>query len=467
MKPRVTSRIVCIRRVALAVTAIGAVGCVTPTPVPDAENLIAEATRSSPPILFTPDDEPIDPSPAAPATLTREEAIRRAILGDARLQVLLAGVRVALADAEQARLLPNPILEIAYRFPTVSGAPDEIDVGISAELLSLLTRPGRSRAADNRLRGAVADAVERALDVVVLVRSRYATVQAFEQLIPSLNGRKGLLARLRTVAQERLDSGEGIRLDVTSLRTQEAELDLDLLELARNRADARLELAQLMGVPAEQGEWNVEPREAPAPVPLDRESRWIEAALSSRPDIEAIRWELQALKEEAQLAGLTILEGVGAGISAEKAEDWSVGPAVSIPIPLFDFGKARRARAEASLIEARHRLLETKRTAVSEVRRALVSYAALQTSVERLRDVVLPLLQQRREEIEAIYLGGQADITSLIIAEQELRLSQVKLVGMEERVAIARAALERAVGGPAAALHVETELVDSESGEEP
>ncbi|MBK8009749.1 MAG: TolC family protein [Deltaproteobacteria bacterium] len=340
-------------------------------------------------------------------------------------------------------------------------------MGISAELLSLLTRPGRSRAADNRLRGAVADAVERALDVVVLVRSRYATVQAFEQLIPSLNGRKGLLARLRTVAQERLDSGEGIRLDVTSLRTQEAELDLDLLELARNRADARLELAQLMGVPAEQGEWNVEPREAPAPVPLDRESRWIEAALSSRPDIEAIRWELQALKEEAQLAGLTILEGVGAGISAEKAEDWSVGPAVSIPIPLFDFGKARRARAEASLIEARHRLLETKRTAVSEVRRALVSYAALQTSVERLRDVVLPLLQQRREEIEAIYLGGQADITSLIIAEQELRLSQVKLVGMEERVAIARAALERAVGGPAAALHVETELVDSESGEEP
>jgi outer membrane protein TolC len=64
----------------------------------------------------------------------------------------------------------------------------------------------------------------------------------------------------------------------------------------------------------------------------------------------------------------------------------------------------------------------------------------------------LPLQRQRREEIEAIYLGGQADITSLIIAEQELRLSQVKLVGLEETRRSARAALERAVGGPAAAL---------------
>ncbi|MBL8768750.1 MAG: TolC family protein [Planctomycetes bacterium] len=466
MKRRAIHAVI-VRRIALATIGIVTFGCVTPPPEPDAETLIADATRSSPPILFTPDDESIDAPSSAPEVLTREEAIRRAILGDARLQALLARVRMALADAEQTRLLPNPILEVAYRFPTVSDAPDEIEVGVTAELLPLLTRPGRSRAADDRLRGTVSDAIDRALDVVALVRSRYAAVQAFEELIPSLNGRRDLLGRLRTVAQERLDAGEGIRLDVTSLRTQEAELDLDLLELARDRADARLELAQLMGVPSERGDWKVEPREAPTPVPVEHEARWIEAALASRPDIEAIRWELVALKEEAQLAGLSILEGAGAGISAEKAEDWSIGPAVSIPIPLFDFGQARRARAEASLIEARHRLLETRRVAVSEVRRALVSYAALQQSVERLRDVVLPLQRQRREEIEAIYLGGQADITSLIIAEQELRLSQVKLIGLEERIALSRAALERAVGGPAAALRVETETRESDSGERP
>lgn len=414
-----------------------------------------------------PEGESTDAVSPRPSELTLQEAIRRAVLGDSKLQALLARVRVSLADAEQARLLPNPVLEIAYRVPTVSSAPDEIEIGVSAQILSLLTRPGRSRAADDRLRGAVADAVDRALDVVALIRGRYAAVQAFEELIPSLEARRELLRRLVTVAQERLDAGEGTRLDITSLRTQEAELELDLLDLARDRQDARLELAHLMGVPSEHATWSVERRPVVGPLSLDVEGRWIELALARRPDIEAIRWEVEALKEEAELAGLTILEEGGAGISAEKAEDWSIGPAVSVPIPLFDLGRARRARAEASLIEARHRLIDARRRAVSEVRRALASSIALQATVERLRDDVLPLQRKRREEIEAIYLGGQADITTLIIAEQDLRLSQVRLVQLEERAAVARAALERAVGGPAAALEIEAGSRDTEPGERP
>lgn len=399
--------------------------------------------------------------------LTLQEAIRRAVLGDSRLQALLARVRIALADAEQARLLPNPILEIAYRIPTAAADPDEIEIGISADLVSLLTRPGRSRAADDRLRGSVADAVDRALDVVVSVRGRYAAVQAFEELIPALEVRRDLLRRLVTVAQERLDSGEGTRLDVTSLRTQEAELDLDLLDLAREKRDVRLELALLMGQPSGVATWSVERRPVAGPLPIEGEERWVDMALARRPDITSLRWELEALKEEAQLAGVTILEGGSAGISAEKAEGWSIGPALSIPIPLFDFGSTRRARAEAVLIEAQHRLHEARRLAVSEVRRAYASNVALQRSVERLRDVVLPLQRQRREEIEAIYLGGQTDITTLIIVEQDLRLSQVKLVELEQRAAIARAVLERAVGGPTAAVQVASEPLDPGSGERP
>lgn len=446
------------RRALLSIVLFAAAGCVGSPPQPEAERRIGEATGSTAPILFLPEGDATDATWATAAELALGEAIRRALLSDTRLQSHLARVRVALADAEQVRLLPNPVLEIAYRFPTDELAPDEIEIGVAAELVSLLTRPGRSRAADDRLRGSVADSVDQALDIVATVRARYAGIQAFENLIPALEERRELLRRLVTVAQDRLDSGEGTRLDVTSLRTQEAELELDILDLARGRRDARLALAHLTGAPSDDATWTVERRPIIAPLSEDVEERWISAALVKRPDIEALGWEVEALKEEAELAGLSILEGGGVGVSGEKADSWSIGPALSVPIPLFDFGKVRRARAEAALVEAQHRVIEARRLAVSEVRRAYASSIALQRSIERLRDVVLPLQRQRREEIEAIYLGGQADITTLIIAEQDVRLSQVRLVQLEEKVTIARAELERAVGGPNAASNIEAEL---------
>lgn len=441
------------RRALLILALITGSGCAGAPVSPDAEQRIEEATGSVAPILFLPEGHPTDLAWPLSDELTLGEAIRRALLSDPRLQAHLARVRVALADSQQVRLLPNPILEIAYRFQT-----GEVEIGVSAELVSLLTRAGRSRAADDRLRGSAAEAVDQALDIVVTVRSRYATAQAFEELIPRLEERRGLVKRLITVAQDRLDSGEGTRLDVTSLRTQEADLELDLLNLARERRDARLELAHLMGQPSEQAAWAIERRPTTPSLSLGAEAQWIATALKRRPDIEALGWELEALKEEAELAGLTVLEGSSVGLSTEWAEGWSIGPALSIPIPLFDFGKARRARAEAELIEAQHHLIEVRRLAVSEVRRALASSIALQESVKYLRDVVIPLQLQRRGEIETIYIAGQADITTLIIAEQEIRLSQVRLVELEERAAIASAALERAVGGPIAASSVGGEL---------
>lgn len=451
----------------LVVLLVAGTGCVGPTPAPNAEQAVGDATGLTDAVLFVNEGDLEAARLPETGELSLQEAIRRAVLQSARLQERLARVRIALADAEQARLLPNPILELVYRFPRTSGAPDEIEVGVSGELVPLLTRPGRSRSADDTLRAAVSDAVNEAIDVVFEVRRNYETARAFDEFIAAVEGRRDLLGRLVTVAQERLDSGEGTRIDVTSLRAQQAELELDVLEFARERQDARLELAHLIGESESSANWILESRQPLAPLAGSDEQRWIEAALVKRPDLEALRWEIEALKEDAKLAGVSILEGAGAGVSAEKAEDWSIGPALSIPIPIFDFGSARRARAEAVLLAAQHRFTDQKRLAISEVRRAHVTSLALQTAVARLRDTVLPLQQQRRTEIEGVYLSGQADITTLILAEQELRLAQVRLVDLEQKAAHARTALERAVGGPAAATRVETELHGSEPGDRP
>jgi outer membrane protein TolC len=450
----------------LVVLVVAGTGCVGPTPTPNAEQAVGDATGLTDAVLFVNEGDLEAARVTETGELSLQEAIRRAVLQSARLQERLARVRIALADAEQARLLPNPVLDLVYRFPRTSGAPDEIEVGVSAQLVPLLTRPGRSRSADDTLRAAVSDAVNEAIDVVFEVRRNYETARAFDEFIAAVEGRRDLLGRLVTVAQERLDSGEGTRIDVTSLRAQQADLELDVLDFARERQDARLELAHLIGEPESSANWTLESRQPLAPLNGD-DQRWIEAALVKRPDLEALRWEIEALKEDAKLAGVSILEGAGAGVSAEKAEDWSIGPALSVPIPIFDFGAVRRARAEAVLLAAQHRFTDQKRLAISEVRRAHATCLALQTALARLRGTVLPLQQQRQTEIEGVYRSGQADITTLILAEQELRLAQVRLVDLEQKAAHARTALERAVGGPAAATRVETELHGSEPGDRP
>jgi outer membrane protein TolC len=85
------------------------------------------------------------------------------------------------------------------------------------------------------------------------------------------------------------------------------------------------------------------------------------------------------------------------------------------------------------------------------VRRARAQLESATANLARVRDELIPLQRQRREDIEAIYLAGQTDVTALLLAEQDLQASQAKLVELEERAAVSLTRLERAVGGPAAA----------------
>ena len=95
-----------------------------------------------------------------------DDAVERAMRHDPGLQAALARVRAALAEADQARLLPNPVLSVALRFPEAGAGKPVIEAGLAADLLSVLQQPGRIKAADHRLRAASAEALTTALDLL-------------------------------------------------------------------------------------------------------------------------------------------------------------------------------------------------------------------------------------------------------------------------------------------------------------
>ena len=435
----------------LVITLAVFTGCQsTPRADVDAARSAGEATGLPAQIEFIavgPDGGPLDEPDAAGAVLTLADALQRAVTTDPGLQAALARVRIALADADQSRLLPNPVLNVVLRWGP--GKP-QIEASLAQDFVQALQIPRRSSAADNRLRQAAADAVTVAIDVASEVQERYATAQASAEVVPLLRDRMVLLERLAAVAKSRLDAGEGTRSDLVTLQSQRVELQVEIDQAVLSEREERLRLARLIGEPSSTASWSLDAWTVPGN-DLQPESRWVDAALLRRPEIQAVTWKLRALGDDEAIARLLPWEGASVSVDAQRDDKWFAGPSVSTPLPIFDMGQAKRARVTAEQLEARHELTLTRRKVVEDVRVAYQTMTASNANLARIRDELIPLQQQRRTLAEDAYRAGQSDVTALFLAEQDLRLTQAKAIEVERQAATAFVRLQRAVGGPGVA----------------
>jgi len=406
-----------------------------------------------------PEGGPLDEADAAEGALSIREAVRRAVTSDPGLQAALARVRVAFAHADQARLLPNPVLSVVFR--AGEGSP-QFEASFVQEFVQALKRPTRASAADNRLRAVAADTVVAALDVISEVQERYVDAQTSAALLPLLEERLSLVDRLVTTSQARLDAGEGTRSDVVTLQAQRVELQVAIDRARLDERTGRLRLARLIGEPSATATWTLDPWTAPE---LRRRSErdWIDAALVARPEIQALAWRLKALGDEAALVRLLPWEGASAGLEAQSGGGWQVGPSISAPLLIFDSGEARRAVNTAEQLEARHELTRAKRVVVEDVRVAYQGFAASTANLGRIERELIPLQRQRRQLAEDAYRAGQTDVTPLFLAEEDLRVAQTQAIEVEAQAARALIRLQRAVGGPGVA----ERLADAGSADAP
>jgi len=413
--------------------------------MPDVPAEIASATLASDPVQFQTVGAPTDVAAGAVTTLSLSDAVRLALHNDPELQAAITRVRIALAEAKQARLLPNPVLDVALRYPEGGGKPI-IDAGLSADLVALLKIGRSTSAADNRLRSAGRDALTAALETVRAVQEAYIAAQSLDAEVTILEERQRINRRLLDLANDRVNAGESPRLDVLTLQAQQAELETETIQKEAQRTDQRLVLARLVGQPSSNVDWQLAKWDAPRATG-GTERQWIEAALLARPEIQSKSWELAALGDDAAVSGLGILDGTTVGVASERDPDWSVGPAVTVPIPIFDMGQAKKERANAAVIAARHELTQARRQTVEDVRRAWAFFSASSRALAKVEGELLPAQAKRREQAEVAYKNGSADIITVLIAEQDLQTSRDKLIEVQRDLSLAMVRLQRAVGG--------------------
>jgi outer membrane protein TolC len=415
---------------------------------PDAEGAAANLLGLPDALRFRTAAGPLDePEASTDGSLPLVAAARAAVARDAALQAALADVRAALAEAEQARLLPNPVLDFMV---TWGGGGPWIQASLQQDLLQTLTLGKRADAADQRLRATAATAVIRALDLMADLQSTYAAAQASDALLPMLRERLELLDRLLAVVRHRATAGEVPEVDVTALEAQRLTVVVDLETAARSARAQRLHLAHLLGTPNAAADWRLEAptdSQGPAhPVP-----ECVALALRHRPEVWVAQAEARALGFDLDAAAWDPWLAADAGIGEQLQGPATFGPAFNLPIPVFDTGAARRRNLAAQQLAARQRLLAAQRQVVEEVRAAAADLEGARRSLTTVTDELLPRQRQRRDRAELAYRAGQTDLTPLLLAEDDLREGAAKAIDLQQQVATARCRLQRAMGGPAVA----------------
>jgi outer membrane protein TolC len=361
--------------------------------------------------------------------LSSADAVAIALMNNPGLQAAYAELRIAEADLVQATRLRNP--GISYgRFR--KGDEREIERRIVFDVAGLLTLPWRVDAerqlygaAQLRAAGEVARLAGEArrawVEAVAAAESARSAVQVKEAAEASAE-----------IAAQMARAGNFNRLAQSREQVFYAEATAQLARTRQAAFAARERLTRLMGLWGEQAYFAL-PERLPDLPANPRELRDADAtAIEQRLDVLAARRETEALAGSLGLARATRFVNVLDVAYEHETSSHDVrrtGYEVELSLPIFDWGDARLAKAEAGYMRSFNRAAEVAIHARSQVRESYAAYRTAYDVARHYRDEIVPLRKRISEENLLRYNG-------MLISVFEL------LADSREQVAVVMAAIE-------------------------
>lgn len=388
------------------------------------------------------------------ATVSTEEAVARALAGNADLAAARMMVAEARGRLDQVGRMPNPEAETLFR-PHVNGRERLGEFGITQRFpltarlrlaknvskFELVAAEAEVADAERRLAGDVRDAATRMLALNARARLRH------DQRTNSL--------QLVDAAKKAATVGEVAETDSLQYELEAGQIAARIaaLEAQSNVLHARLRL--LLGITDDEAVSLTGGLNEPATAPPDSTR-----SSAKRADQKAAEARAGAALEEAQLARASKWEDAGFGIYGEidRNEDAPngiqtdnrIGVRFSLPLPLWNKNRGRIASADAAAERAdkEARALELKVRA--EILSASAEMRGAFAVLRRLSDELLPQARTIESRITSARSQGQASITDLLRSrERRLDLEAARIDALEDyHLAAARL---RTAGGPVTA----------------
>jgi cobalt-zinc-cadmium efflux system outer membrane protein len=138
---------------------------------------------------------------------------------------------------------------------------------------------------------------------------------------------------------------------------------------------------------------------------------------------------------------------IGAGAEKDGAEAWKVGPAITVPLPLFDQGQARIARAAAELRRAQQEYYALGVRIRSAARAVQDRLASARDRALYYRDILLPLRERIVNEAQLHYNAMQIGIFQLLRDREQQIETGIAYVQVLRDYWLARADLSQIASG--------------------
>jgi outer membrane protein TolC len=403
--------------------------------------------------------------------LSMDAAVRVALLNNRHLQADFEALGIADAERVQALQWPNPGLSLGR---STRGDEVEIERGLHLNIGRLLALPLIREVESRRFARAQGEAATRVLQLVADTRKAWVRAVAARQGVHYAQQVMEAAEASAELARRMASVGNFNRLQLAREQAFHADAALALARAEQAERSSRERLARLLGL------WGAQtgvllPERLPELPAAPRELPQIERlAIAQRLDVQGARL---AVEQAARQLGLTrasgFVDALELGLVRNSSNEAPVqtGWEIGLQVPLFDFGGARMARAEAQYRQSVARAAALAIDARSEVREAYAAYRTAWEMARHHRDERVPLARRISEENLLRYNGMLIGVFELLadaraqiatvnaaieaerdhwLAQADLDMALIGRPGLEAAAAIAAGLAAEAppIGGP-------------------
>jgi outer membrane protein TolC len=337
--------------------------------------------------------------------LNADAAVQLALLNNKDLQASFYQLGISEADVVQTGRLPNPKFSMLY---ARNNGDYKIEQVLTFNIFSLITMP---KMLEIERRNFEKTKQVVALDVLNLAyETRLAyfnAVSANEHLSYSEQVKESAEASAE-LASRMVKAGNWNALEQATEQSFYADAIIEYANSKNQQTSASEALSRLLALPVDQ--LSLEKRLPDLPQTIDEMHTYEKTAFEQRLDLQAMRIETQALAKQLGLTKTTrfinVLEvGPARVLEGRRGDPYKKGVDISFELPLFDWGGAKVARAEATYMQAVNRTAQLAINAQSEIREAYSRYQTNFEVAKHYRDEIVPLRKKVLQENQLRYNG--------------------------------------------------------------
>ena len=358
--------------------------------------------------------------------LSVDDAVQIAMLNNKGLQASFYELGISEADLVQAGRLPNPTFSMLR---ARHGDEFKIEQAFTFNVFSLIIMPKVTEIEKRRFEQVQRAITMEALNLAAETRKAYYTALAADQTLRYMEQVSRAAEAGAELARRMAQAGNWNKLQQAREQGFYADAALNMARANQAQTATREKLTRLLGLSGEQVPFRLPERLPDLPKTANDLPDVEQVAMEQRLDVQAAKLDTEALAKNLGLTKTTrfinALEfGPARVLEGQRSDPYKRGYEVSLELPIFDWGSAKVAKAEALYMQAVYRAAETAINARSEVRESYKSYRSSFDIARHYRDEIVPVRKRISEENQARYNGMLIGVFELL-ADARAQISSV------------------------------------------